>query len=153
MATNEYISLPWSKIPGPLKWFFHRSVPAEGNAGTVSMTKVRDADWDNVNLQAMASANLKMISSIAKDPKDDKTFISIDTGMNGNPFQGHYFDMNEKHAKGELLPLKWTKEKLEGTPVNTLTLKPKSQLGKSTAQSCDGKSNDEKCATISQQDL
>ena len=42
IASNEYINLPWSKIPGPLKWFFHRSVPAEGGNGTVSMTKVRD---------------------------------------------------------------------------------------------------------------
>ena len=79
-------------------------------------------------MPAMASANLKMISCLAKDPKEDRTFMSIDTGMHGNPFQGHYFDLNEKHAKGDLLPLKWTNEKLEGTPVNVLTLRPKSML-------------------------
>ena len=132
MRTNEYVNLPWSKIPGPINWFFHRSVPAEGNASTVSVSKIRESDWNSVKLPGIASANLKMISAIAKDPKDDKTFVSIDTGMNGNPFQGHYFDLNEKHMKGELLPLKWTEQKLEGTPVNVLTLKPKSELGKNT---------------------
>ena len=86
MRTNEYNNLPWSKIPGPVRWFFHRSAPAEGNAGTVSMSKIRESDWNNIKLPAMASANLKMISAIAKDPKDDKTFMSIDTGMHGNPF-------------------------------------------------------------------
>ena len=144
MRTNEYMNLPWSKIPGPTKWFFHRSAPAEGSASTVSMSKIRDSDWDNFALPGVASANLKMISAIAKDPKDDKTHISIDTGMHGNPFQGHYFDLNEKHMRGELLPLKWTDQKLEGTPVKVLTLKPKSEQGKNAEQ---------KNAATGQQDL
>ena len=56
---------------------------------------------------------MKFISALAADPKDERSEFSIDTGMNGHPLQGHYFDLNERHMKGELFTIRNTKEKLE----------------------------------------
>lgn len=80
---------------------------------------------DNAVLESSASANYKMLLQLAKDPKDDRSYFSIDTGMNGNPLQGSYFIFNEDHLKGELMEMKWTPEKLEGTRLNKLHISPK----------------------------
>ena len=61
---------------------------------------------------------------MAEDPKDDKSYFSMDTGVNGHPFQGNYFDMNQSHVTGNLKPMKWTHEKMVGTKVGILTLRP-----------------------------
>ena len=47
----------------------------------------------------------------------------IDTGINENPFQAHYFDMNPGHKAGKLLPMK-IGDRLDGTDVEILVLKP-----------------------------
>lgn len=58
---KEYMNLPWSKIP-PFKPFFHRSVPADGNSQTVSMSKLRtDNAMSSVQLKSTAGANFKML--------------------------------------------------------------------------------------------
>ena len=33
----------------------------------------------------------------------DRNLMSIDTGISGNIFGGHYFDLNAGHLKGKLL--------------------------------------------------
>lgn len=38
----------------------------------------------------------------ASDYRKDVNLYSIDTGMNGNPLQGHYFDLNFDHVDGRL---------------------------------------------------
>ena len=43
--------------------------------------------------------------------------------MNENPFSGNYFDMNQRHYAGDLMPMK-VGRKLEGTKTSTLMLKP-----------------------------
>ena len=58
-------------------------------------------------LSGTASANYKMVIQHAKDPKDDVSLFNIDTGINGNPFQGNYFNLNRGHLDGHLLPMKW----------------------------------------------
>ena len=60
-----------------------------------------------------------------KDPQKDVNLYSIDTGMNGHPFQGHYFDMNSDHIYGKLRKMKIGRD-LEGVPVKKLMLKPAS---------------------------
>ena len=134
MVTNEYTNLPWSKIPG-LSWIFDRSVKAVGSMTTLNFTKIGDRDRENYKLRGLASANLKFISALAKDPKDERSEFSIDAGQNGNPFQGHYFDLNERHMKGELFPMRMTKESMEGTRVNTLTIRPKTDKNDSSSNS------------------
>ena len=102
----------------PLRPIFHRSVPAPGNSNTVNAAKFEDRkNRDSTVIESIGSGNLKMLVQLAKDPKDDVSMISIDTGQNGNPFQLHYFDLNEDHLAGRLKPMKWTAEKIEGTPV------------------------------------
>ena len=39
--------------------------------------------------------------------------MSIDTGMNGNIFGGNYFNMNERHLKGDLYNIELNFKKLE----------------------------------------
>ena len=60
---------------------------------------------------------------MAKDPKDDVSLFSIDTGVNGHPFQGNFFDMNHSHLLGQLKPMKWNADKMKGTKTKILTLR------------------------------
>ena len=121
---NDYANLPWSRTA--LKFFFHRTAVVPGNTNTLNVSKIiNKKNLDSGVLSGMASANLRMQIEFAKDPKDDISYISADTGQNGNPFQGSYFNLNEKHIKGELLEMKWTEEKQKGTKFNTLYIMPK----------------------------
>lgn len=93
---NEYPNQPWSKTP--LKFIFDRHVNTIGNDNTpnYSKTSVR-MNADNTVIRSTASAGLKILIEFAKDPEDDRSFFSIDTGMNGNLFSGNYFDLNKDH--------------------------------------------------------
>jgi len=109
-----------------LKYLFHKTSPVGGNDNTVCVAHLKVSDnKDSPVIVSTAAANLKMLISLAKEPKDDQSLISIDTGMNGNPFQGNYFDLNKDHLEGRLKPLKWRPQDLEGTRFNTLTIQPK----------------------------
>ena len=70
------------------------------NVSGVKMLKNRN----NVVFEAIHVASYKMVVSFVdkENPKRDFNLYSIDTGMNGNPFQGHYFDMNNDHIYGRL---------------------------------------------------
>ena len=46
--------------------------------------------------------------------------------MNESPLQGHFFDFNYGHKVGKLLPMK-IGDKLNGTDVETLVIKPVSK--------------------------
>lgn len=59
------------------------------------------------------TANYKQVVEFAKDPKEDKNLMSIDTGMNGNLFGGNYFTMNGPHLRGELNQVETNFRKLE----------------------------------------
>jgi len=51
---------------------------------------------------AKHAANYKQIIAFGDTPQQTKGYFSIDTGNNGNIFQGHYFTMNTDHLKGNL---------------------------------------------------
>ena len=51
-------------------------------------------------MKATHTANYKQIF----DMGSNQNLVSLDTGISGNIFGGHYFDMNAGHLKGELLP-------------------------------------------------
>ena len=50
-------------------------------------------------MKAVHTANYKQIL----DMSSDRNLMSIDTGISGNIFGGHYFDLNADHLKGKLL--------------------------------------------------
>jgi hypothetical protein len=88
---NEYMNLPWSKVP-VLSQFWHRDVPCAGNGNTVNLSKFKYVDMaKNDKIKANASAGTKLLISHDDSEQD---LWSIDTGMNGNLFAGHYFDQN-----------------------------------------------------------
>ena len=64
-----------------------------------------------------------------EESKKDVNLYSIDTGMNGHPFQMHYFDMNDDHVYGRLRKMK-IGQQLEGTSTKTLILQPSSTAPK-----------------------
>lgn len=59
----------------------------------------------------------------ASNPNENDLF-SLDTGINENPFQGNYFDMNARHRTGQLtrmLPL----DQHDGKDLKHLKLMPR----------------------------
>ena len=119
---NQYDSLPWSKTP--LRHIFQRNVPWPGNENTVNVSvHFRSQNYGKPVINAMAGVNYKFVNSFDKDPLKDVSLFSIDTGMNESPFQGNFFDFNHRHKSGNLLPMK-IGDKLDGTKVETLVLKP-----------------------------
>ena len=140
--------MPWSKTP--LKSFFHRTVPVPGSNNTPNVSKISERkNRDNAIIASHASANMKMLVQLAEDPREDKSSIVIDTGMNGNalagiPFRDNvFFDMNADHLANRLYPMNWNKEKLEGTRIRTLTISPKSSVTASTTSSTEGSDEEE----------
>ena len=130
---NDYVNMPFSKTM--LKPIFHRSVAVPGNDNTPNVSKLNlRKSRDDVVIKSAASANFKMLIELAKDPKDEVGLFSIDTGMNGHPFQGNYFDYNQDHLDGRLKPMKRGYQ-LEGTPVDTLVLKPREKREANQADS------------------
>ena len=60
MHQNDYTNLPWSRTP--LKFFFHRSVPTEGNTNTPNVSKINYvSNRDNTVFSSTHAANYKMI--------------------------------------------------------------------------------------------
>lgn len=85
LHVNDYKNMPWSRTA--LKFLFHRSVPVPGNQNTPNLSKTSEKNnKDSVVISSNASGGLKMLIQLAKDPKDDVSLISIDTGINGHPF-------------------------------------------------------------------
>jgi len=126
---NEYPNLPWTKTP--LKYIFDRNVGTPGNDNTPNVSKISARkNVNNTVMSSNASANFKMLIEFAKNPEDDRSFFSIDTGMNGNLFSGNYFDLNKDHLQGRLKPMRWRPGSLEGVPVKTLTIKPRGEQRK-----------------------
>ena len=74
------------------------------NVSGVKLLKNRD----NIVFEAIHVASYKMVVNfVDKDNhRNDVNLYSIDTGMNGHPFQGHYFDMNNDHIYGRLKKMK-----------------------------------------------
>ena len=122
---NEYAYSPWSLTP--LKFLYHRSVPTFGNGHTphVSKYSIKDA-IDTKMFNSKHAANYKQIVALGDTPEETKGLFSIDTGNNGNIFQGHYFTMNNDHLQGNLQTMKTLgSPELEKEPTKTLRIMPK----------------------------
>lgn len=125
LHVRQYSNLPWSKTP--LRFFFHREVPSGGNNNSLNVAGCKfSKNRQNTVFSSIHVAAYKMVVNFdAKDPRKDVNLYSIDTGMGGHPFQGHYFDMNSDHLYGRLRQMK-IGQQLEGTKTNTLVLLPAS---------------------------
>ena len=126
--SNEYAYAPWSLTP--LKFLWHRKVPTAGNGHTVHVAKYSIAAAVETKLfNAKHAANYKQVIEIG--PNANKGLYSIDTGNNGNVFQGHYFTMNSDHLQGKLQTMKVLGSKeLGDVPKKTLTIQRKNQTKK-----------------------
>ena len=88
---NAYTNIPFSRTP--LKFIFHRNVPADGSGNTVHSSKFGLKKNYNAtsSIESNHGSNYKQLIQLDPDPKKEINLFSIDTGMNGNPFQGNYF--------------------------------------------------------------
>ena len=87
---NSYVNLPFSRTP--LRFLFHRNVPTGGNANTMHSSKYSlKKNYNATSFESSQSSNYKQIIQLDPDPKKERNLWSIETGMNGNPFQGNYF--------------------------------------------------------------
>ena len=108
---NDYPSQPWSMTK--LKYFYHREVPTGGNGNTINLSRYSMGDiLENKKLKSTHVSNYKQVIEFAQNPKDDVNLMSIDTGMGGNYFAGHYFTMNANHLSGKLQPIETSFKKL-----------------------------------------
>ena len=109
---NEYPNQPWSMTP--LKAFWHRETPVDGNTQTPKVSKYNiDRIVETGRFISHHTANLKTVFEFREDPKDNVNYVSIETGMSGNLFGGHYFDMNQEHLDGELPRIETDLDRLE----------------------------------------
>lgn len=103
----DYINIPFSVTP--LYPFFHKTAPYGGDMNTVGVGKNWFKHFRQFgDFRAMAGANYRMVSWWNKDESlntEVRGLSSTDTGMNGNLFAGHYFDMNNDHLTGKLKPM------------------------------------------------
>lgn len=82
----------------------------------------------NKIFKSVHTANYKQVTEFGKDPKDDVTLMSIDTGASGNLFGGNYFNMNRDHLYGRLRTISTNFTELESNAANhKLELIPLSQ--------------------------
>ena len=109
---NEYANKPWSMTK--LKPLFHRETQVGGNQNTPQVSKYKMSRTLETNLfMGDHTPNYKMIVEFGASPSQDVNLMSIDTGMSENIFGGHYFDMNERHLKGDLPAMETDFKKLE----------------------------------------
>ena len=63
-------------------------------------------------MKSTHTANYRQVTQFSKDHNKDINLMSIDTGMSGNLFSGHYFTMNKAHLSGDLHQVSTDFEKL-----------------------------------------
>ena len=85
--------------------------------GTIEKNKI---------IAATHTANYKQVIEFGATPSDDLNLMSIDTGMGGNLFAGHYFTMNAAHLSGKLNKVSSDFEALRADSSNyELKIRPK----------------------------
>jgi len=126
--------LPFSKTP--FKFLFHRNVPCDGNGNTVHSSKysIKRNYNSEGQIESTHGSNYKLLMQLDPNPSKEQNRWNIDTGMNGNPFQGNYFSFNKKHLEGKLYDMKIGVKKTD-PKTKTLTLKPPTKKSKSTTKS------------------
>ena len=125
MHKHVYEHIPFSMIPG-FKQIFHREVEASGSRRTISfgLYNFHHNDLEKrAQLNCEFSANFRFAIDMASydEPEKYDTFMSIDTGISGNIFSKHYFDMNELHHSTSI-KMEFDREKIEKSAKYKLEL-------------------------------
>lgn len=88
-----------------LALIFERSSSSGGSRNTVNVAPPFYYEYaETKRLDSKHSANFKMILD------GQNGYYSTDTGVSGNVLSKHYFDMNERHLAGDLLPILLNRE-------------------------------------------
>ena len=67
-------------------------MPAGGNSNTIHSSKYSlKQNYNSTKIESTHGSNYKQLVQLDADPEKEINLWSIDTGMNGNPFQGNYF--------------------------------------------------------------
>ena len=113
----ENQSLGQSDI-GVVAWLFNRGGYVVG--GGVSI--VNATGWTAPDGYAVDWApSMRMVVSLADF--DDSRWINL-TGVSGHPFNDHYVDQTDLWVEGATLPWYFSRDRLEETAEDTLTLVP-----------------------------
>ena len=122
---NAYTHLPLSMTP--LKFLFHRNVPSKGNSNTANVSKFSwKKNFDSIKtIESNHAANLKTVIQLHPVESKQLNQMNIDTGMNGNPFQGSYFNFNKSFLEGDLMTVVTGKD-VDSLKTRSLVLRPSS---------------------------
>jgi len=91
----EFPHLPFSMVPG-LKWFYHRSIPADGNRRTLNFAAY---DPQKMSFKALYTANYRVASSLA----EKVNYHMLDTGLSESAFSKHFDDQMKMFREGKYL--------------------------------------------------
>jgi len=121
---------------GPLEWYFDVGpLPVPGAAGAVNNTYYRfsRAYPDPYDPASRPATDLREIFEVTNLPSYrltvdlgdlDGARIVQTTGQAGNPFDRHYGDLVAPWARGETVPLPFSRAAVEASAAATLTLAP-----------------------------
>ncbi|HEX5013244.1 MAG TPA: penicillin acylase family protein [Candidatus Limnocylindrales bacterium] len=120
---------------GPLEWYFNKGpVQVGGAAGAVLNTYYRpdrtypdpyDPSFEPVGFKDLFEVTNLPSYRLLVDLGDlDGARIVQTTGQSGVPFDGHYGDLIDDWATGQMVPLFFTEQAVEATLVKRLTLVP-----------------------------
>lgn len=103
---------------GPVEWLVNRTdFPASGGSAAVNATS-----WDaSLGYEVTAAPSMRMVVSMAD--LDDSRWINL-TGVSGHPFDKNYTDQTELWLRGETLAWPFSREAVDATTEDTLTLEP-----------------------------
>ena len=124
LIVKDWVNLPWSRTP--LKPFFHRQAATQGNVNTVDVSRYF-VNFNDTLIHSTQGAVYRQIIEMGPSNPDENDLFSLDTGINENPLQGNYFDMNAHHRTGQLnrmLPL----DQLDQSEMKHLKLMPPIEL-------------------------
>lgn len=93
--------MPWSMTP--LKFIFHRSLPAKGNGNTAAVSRYNLMKFmEQKKFPSTGVAQFKMIVALGETVQKGEQYWMIDTGVSGNVFSSHYFDLSADFQVGKL---------------------------------------------------
>jgi penicillin G amidase len=102
-----------------VQWLFNRGGYEVGGGGEIVNATKWDAATDS--FEVTAAPSMRMVVSMAD--LDDSRWVNL-TGVSGHAFNDHYVDQTKLWVEGRSLPWYFTREALDETAEQTLTLRP-----------------------------
>ena len=105
-----------------LKFIFDRDAVTEGGRRTAAVSRYFYADMDPEKgkwIKVVSSAINRMVYDFSGEG-----YFALDTGVSGNVFSRHYFDMNEDHENGNLYRMIFNRTEIEHVHTTKLVLEP-----------------------------